>query len=338
MLKFNFSSNNFLRQALLRKGFLYFLGVFMAFYTSVKKKGVEIIAKYPYKIGIVTFMAFPELLKTDEGAADRIKTLVQDPFFELLEVSYIRDSEWNKLQDYVKEEGRGIDFSLGLQPEILSGRSNPSSLNEEERKKAEENLVKLTQNACSRGMKAVALCSGPVVSESDRPKAEEAFKKTVGGIAEEAKKCGIPVFVELFDSKWDKKRLLGPISYSHKIIEDIRSSYPNVYILWDLSHAPMLDEKPEDIKPYADLIGHIHVGCTKKLDGDLRDWHPGFHRPGAINTEKDVADLLKVLHDIGYKGATSFEIKPEEGQLPLEVIYTAEAVLIKAYQMFLRGL
>ena len=308
------------------------------FYTFAKKDGIEILARYPYKIGIVTFMAFPELLKSDEGAADKIRVLVQDPFFELLEISHMRDSEWDRLKDYVKKSGREIDFALGLQPEILSGRSNPSSLNEDERKRAEENLVRLTRYGCSRGMKAVALCSGPVVPESDRPKAEEAFKKTVGGIAEEAGKCGIPVFVELFDSVWDKKRLLGPISYSHKIIEDIRSSYPNVSILWDLSHAPMLNEKPEDIKPYADLIGHIHIGCTKKLNSDLKDWHPGFHRPGAVNDEKDVAELLRVLHDIGYRGATSFEVKPEEGQLPMEVVYTAESVLVRAYQIFLEGL
>ena len=36
------------------------------FYASTYKKGVEIISKFPYKVGIVAFMVFPELLKTDE--------------------------------------------------------------------------------------------------------------------------------------------------------------------------------------------------------------------------------------------------------------------------------
>ncbi|RLG85090.1 MAG: hypothetical protein DRO18_06320, partial [Thermoprotei archaeon] len=161
---------------------------------------------------------------------------------------------------------------------------------------------------------------------------------TLSSLAERASKYDLPVYVETFDYQWDKKRLLGPIDFSAKVIEKVRESFKNVYLMRDLSHGPLLNEKPEDLKSYADLIGHIHIGCAKKVNDKLYDWHPGFYRPGAINNEYDVAKLLSVLHDIKYRGAVSFEVKPEEGQNPLEVVSAAKAVLLRAFQIFLEGL
>ena len=306
-------------------------------YLGVKRGNIEFAVKFPYKIGIVAFMVFPELLKSDEGAADKIKILAGDQFFDLLEVGIIGDKEWSKLMDYVKKLGRSIDFALGLQPEVLVRKYNPNALDEGERKKAEEVLVKGVEIAGTRGMRAVALCSGPIVPEEQKNKAIKAFIKTVSALAEKASEYRLPIYVETFDTKWDKKRLLGPINISAKVIEEIRKNYTNVYLMWDLSHGPLLDEKPEDLKPYADLIGHIHIGCAKKVGDKLYDWHPGFYRPGAINTEYEVAKLLEVLDEIKYKGAISFEVKPEEGQHPLEVVNAAKGVLLRAYQLYLEG-
>jgi len=305
------------------------------FYTHSQKDSIDIIVKFPYKIGIVTFMVFPELLKSDEGAADKIRLLAKDPFFDLLEVAPMSNAEWIKLQDYLKGLNRKIDFALGLQPEILVRKYNPSAVNEDERKKAEEVLVKWVDIACARDMCGVALCSGPVVPETQRGKAVESFIKTVSAMAEKASKCNIPIYIETFDVIWDKKRLLGNLEFAAKVIDEIKSSYPNVYLLWDLSHGPLLGEKPEDLKSYARYLGHIHIGCSKKVGEKLYDWHPGFYRPGAINDEHDVARLLRVLLDIGYRGAVSFEVKPEEGQLPMEVVYTAKSVLERAFQIVL---
>jgi len=305
------------------------------FHTSIVKRGIELVSRFPYKIGIVVFMAFPELIKSDEGAAERIKTLAEDPFFDLLEISHISDAEWSRAVDYLKKLERPVDIALGMQPEILIRGYNPSSPNEEERKKAEQRLVELTRIACSRKMKAVALCSGPTVPEAEREKAIESTKKTLRALAEEASKCGIPVYLETFDVVWDRKRLLGNLPLASKVIEDVRATHPNVYILWDLSHAPMLGESPEDLRHYADLIGHIHIGCAKKIGDKFYDTHPGFYRPGAVNDERDVAKLLAVLSDMKYRGAISFEVKPEEGQEPLEVINAAKSVLVRAYQLYL---
>ncbi len=309
------------------------------FYVGCVRRGFELAVRFPYPVGIVTFMAFPEFLRTDEGFADEVKVLVEDPFFDLLEIGPIGDHEWSKFMSVIKASGRDVRVAVGLQPEVLVRKFNPNALNEEERRKAEEVLVKDTEIAGRRGVKAVALCSGPNVDGVERERAREALIKTLSAIASKAAEYGASVYVETFDYSWDKKRLLGPIGFSAKVIEDVRAlGHKNVWLMWDLSHAPMLGEKPEDLKPYADLLGHIHIGCTKKVGDRLLDWHPGFHRPGAINTEKEVAELLKVLHDIKYSGAVSFEVKPEEGQLPLEVVSAAKAVLIRAYQAVVENL
>jgi len=309
------------------------------FYVGCVRDGFEFAVRFPYRVGIVTFMAFPKFLRSDEGFADEVRVLVEDPFFDLLEVGPVGDREWGKFVNVVRASGRDVEVAVGLQPEVLVRKFNPNALDEGERRRAEEVLVRDTEVAGRRGVKAVALCSGPNVEGADRVRAREAFIKTLSAIASKAGEYGMRVFVETFDYSWDKKRLLGPIDFSAKVIEDVRAlGHKNVWLMWDLSHGPMLGEKPEDLKPYADLLGHIHIGCTKKVGDKMLDWHPGFHRPGAVNAEREVAELLKVLHDIRYSGAVSFEVKPEEGQLPLEVVSAAKAVLVRAYQMVIENL
>jgi len=303
------------------------------FYTYAKVKGIDIVAKFPYKIGVVTFMLFPELLKSDKGASEKLKVVIEDPFFEVLEVGYIGDEEWNK----IAKIGTDKEFARALQPEVLVKKYNPNALDESERKKAEDILVKETIKAGERGMCAVALCSGPIVPENKKDTAINSLVKTLKAIAEAASKYNMPVYLETFDYAWDKKRLIGPLAEAVKVIDRVRESYKNIYLMWDLSHGPLLNEDPEILKSYPDYIGHIHIGCAKKVEDKLYDWHPGFYRPGALNTEKDVAKLITVLHDIKYKGVVSFEVKPEENQHPLEVLNTAKSVLIRAYQLFLES-
>jgi len=276
-------------------------------------------------------MLFPELLKSDAGAGDKIRSIAGDPFFDLFEVAPMGDAEWAKLKDIAREK----EFALALQPEILVRGRNPSSVNEDERREVVKAFVEEIRRAGERGMKAVALCSGPNVEGADREKAIEAMVKTLRELAEEASRYGMAVYLETFDYQWDKRRLVGPIDLAAKIVEKARETHRNVYLMWDLSHGPLLNEDPEVLKSYPDLIGHIHIGCAKKVDDKLYDWHPGFYRPGALNTEHDVAKLLEVLRDIGYRGAISFEIKPEGDQSPYEVLNAAKGVLLRAFQLVL---
>jgi len=71
-------------------------------YVGVKKGLYEIITKFPYEIGIVVAMIFPELLKSDKGFSDKVRVLIDDPFFDLLEVGLVNENEWEKTINYVK--------------------------------------------------------------------------------------------------------------------------------------------------------------------------------------------------------------------------------------------
>ncbi|RLE99750.1 MAG: sugar phosphate isomerase/epimerase [Thermoprotei archaeon] len=291
-----------------------------------KIRGVEIAAKFPWKIGVVSFMLYPELMKRSEGVAETIIKIAQDPYIDLIEVSKVSDKDWA----LIKERATEVEFARGLQPMILGGL-DISSLDEETRRKALDALKKEIEHDVKYGIKAFGICTGKDPGEAKRKEASEKLVDSLIELTSIAKNYGAVILLETFDRKWDKKLLLGPIGEAAQVVEKVREVNNNIKLLWDLSHAPMLEEKPEDLKPYADLIGHIHIGCTKRVEDKLYDWHPGFYRPGALNTVDDVAKLLEVLLDIKYGEAVSFEVKPEENQLPEEVFYTAKQVLTEAF-------
>ncbi|MEM1560728.1 MAG: TIM barrel protein [Ignisphaera sp.] len=303
-------------------------------YGYTVRRGHEIVARFPWDIGIVAFMIFPDLTQLTKDFSERLKPLIVDPFFDLIEMTPIVDDvEWNKVaklnEDYEKR------FALALQPLIINRGLNVNALDEVERRKAVEFILNEVRRAGLRGMKAVGLCSGPNVEGPNREVAMEALVKSLTEIGSEASKYGMKVFLETFDIMWDRKRLVGPLSETVKVVEKVREAVRDVYIMWDLSHAPLLNEEPEVLKSYPEFVGHIHIGCGKKVGDKLLDTHPGFYRPGALNTEVDVVRLLRVLHDIGYKGAISFEIKPEQDQNPFEALNAGKGVLLRAFQLYL---
>jgi sugar phosphate isomerase/epimerase len=301
------------------------------FYTSVCVKDLELISRFPWKIGIVGFMVYPELQKTNRGVAEKLKPILEDRFFDLVELYDVSDDDWRILEGYRHR----VDFAVGVQPDILAKGVNPSSVDESERGRALEVLKDRVRVAGERGIKYLALCSGPYPSEDLIDKSMGALADTLAELASYASKYGITILLESFDTRWDRKRLIGSLRDAADVLRKVRGRCSNVALLWDLSHGPLLDEKPEMLREYSDLIGHIHIGCAKNLDGKLYDTHPGFYRPGSINDEQDVAKLLEVLYGIGYNGAISFEVRPEAGQDPREVVATAKSVLVRAYQIFM---
>ena len=294
----------------------------------MRKAGKEILRPFPWKVGIVGFMAFPETLK-NKGIINAFKNIAYDPFFDLIEFHEIPDEDWDKIRPIL--EKTGVKISLALQPDVLINKYNPNDLDEDKRKKAVEIFKKRFEKADERGINTVAMCSGPYPGPNKADESKSALEKTLRELLDFADKFNMDIVLETFDRTFDKKLLLGPLTETAELVRKLRENYDNIGILWDLSHAPMLDEKPENLYNVKDILMHIHIGCTKATKEGYKDWHPGFYRPGAINNINDVKDLLKVLSEINYEGAVSFEVKPEENQLPLEVINSAKGVLYTAY-------
>ncbi|ABL78240.1 Xylose isomerase domain protein TIM barrel [Thermofilum pendens Hrk 5] len=303
------------------------------FAVSLRKRGVDAVYSFPWKVSIVAFMANPPVLKEDiQALKETFSTLSSDRFFDVIEVQLLGDEAWRAVEGFVKASG--VEVASGVQPLVLMQGFNPSSLVEAERKKAVSKLVEVVKTSAERGISKVAFSSGPDPGPENREAAKDALIKSLKEIAGEAKKFGVTVILETFDRDWDKKQLIGPIREAVEVAESVREEHGNFGLLWDLSHAPMLGEKPSDLKLAKSYLAHIHIGCAKRLpDGRLVDWHPGFYRPGAVNGVEDVKELLKVLLEIGYTGAVGFEVKPEEGQHWREPVEAAKGVL---YEAFLR--
>ncbi|MEM3713097.1 MAG: TIM barrel protein, partial [Thermoproteota archaeon] len=158
------------------------------------------------------------------------------------------------------------------------------------------------------------------VSDEKRKDAFDKLRESLIEICGYAEKNDAYVLLETFDIVHDKKLLIGQLEDAEKIILDVRRECKNIGVLWDLSHGPLLNEKPRKLVKFKSILSHIHIGCAKIVNGDLKDWHPSFYRNGAINGVEDLVELFSTLEEIDYKGAISFEVKPEEGQSPQEVI------------------
>ncbi|OYT31314.1 MAG: hypothetical protein B6U94_03530 [Thermofilum sp. ex4484_79] len=302
------------------------------FSVYIKKKGNEGLFKFPWKISIVGFMANPATLNGCE-IRETFETIANDLFFDAIEIHVLSDEQWKVAETVLTS--KPLTVISALQPIILMQGFNPNSLNEDERKKAVQVLKDAIKKSAERGIKSAGLCTGPDPGPENREAAKDALVKSMKEILSFAKKVGVFVSLEMFDRDYDKKLLLGPLDEAVEIAKDLKDEFDNFGLLWDLSHAPMLHEKPEDLGKAKGYLGHIHVGCTKKTDDGLKDWHPGFYRPGAINGIEDVKELIKVLNEIEYKGYIGFEVKPEQGQMWQEVVNAAKGVMYTAYVKYL---
>ncbi|MGB9709267.1 MAG: sugar phosphate isomerase/epimerase family protein [Infirmifilum sp.] len=301
-------------------------------FAVLSKKGRYIHAvPFPWKVSIVAFMAHPLLMKNDlQSSLEAIRVLTNDPFFDMIEVNLLSDDVWRQLEPVIKNSG--VDLAIGLQPMTTAQGYNPASIVEQKRKEAVEALSQAIRKAAERGVRKVGFSSGADPGPDNREAAKDSLVKSLKELAAFSSKLGVSLILETFDRDWDKRQLIGPIREAVSVVEEVRQEYNNIGLLWDLSHAPMLGESPEDLKIARNYLSHIHIGCTKKLpDGKLMDWHPGFYRPGAINGVEEVSHLLKVLDEINYVGAIGFEVKPEEGQHWREVVEAAKGVLYTAF-------
>jgi len=306
------------------------------FSVRVRAGGVEATCEFPWPVSIVSFMANPQMTGDAERFRETLRWIAEDPFFDAVEIPPPREDQLGIVREAVGEAG--LRVMLGAQPAILNRGLNPSAPREEDRRSAVRELKSIMETAASLGVDAVAICSGPDPGPGRREAAVRALRESLRELYEEASRLGTRLVVETFDRDWDRRLLLGPIREAADLLGELRGEGVEIGLLWDLSHAPMLGERPSDLKAAAGLLAHVHIGCAKRLpDGAFRDSHPGFYRPGAVNGVEEVEELIGVLASMGYRNSVGFEVKPEEGQLWQEVVQSAKGVLYTAYARYVRG-
>ena len=299
----------------------------MGFMVALKTKGHEVYLNFPWKVGIVLFMAFPETAR-GENLDSVIQYMASDTFFDLIEIPPYEESKFLELVNSAREAGLAV--ALALQPEILGKQLDIASLDETQRRKAVDVIKERIVLAHKAELSTVAICTGRDPGTSERKKALDVLKNSLKELCSFALKHNVSILLEMFDRDYDRKLLLGPFEEAVSVVKSVHEDYTNIKLLWDLSHAPMLNETPDVLRKAPELIGHIHIGCAKRVNNGFKDTHPGFYVAGSVNVVEDVAKLLQVLHDIGYRGAVSFEVKPEEGQSSYEIVNSAKGVLMHA--------
>jgi hydroxypyruvate isomerase len=303
----------------------------LGFTASLTIKELDVHVTFPYGISIVSNMAFPEMVQSDDKFLGAVKTIAVDPFFDGIEFPKPPDYLWDKVENILEDEGKVA--ILAGQPEVLNRGLNPSALDDADRTKAIEGLGKMIEDAGSHGVWLIALCSGPDPGPAKRKDATSKLIDSFKQLCEKADGCGVNLLIETFDRTLDKKLLIGPMDEAVKVVTEVRKDYENIGVMWDLSHGPLIGEKPDILNKAGDLLEHIHIGCARMGEnGGLLDHHPGFYSKNAVNTSDDVADLLEVLSDVDYFGFVGFEVKPQDFQTSQEVISTAKSVLVEGFQ------
>ena len=293
------------------------------------------------KLGIVHFMAFPELASGGGPWEETVRDIAIDPFFNAIEITHIQDPQ-------VRDKVKGLiglahmAIGYGAHPTILGQGLNINALEEDERAQACALLKERLEEASHMGAESFVILSGKDPGAEKRQEAVGALIKSLQELcAYSDSKQGPKIVAEIFDCEVDKCCLLGPTSLAKEVAQEVSKTYDNFGLLVDLSHTPLLKESPQEaLAPVKDYLAGIHLGnaVIDPACPGYGDNHPIFGTPGSANDVPEVAEFLRTLLDIGYldgqkRPIVSFEIKPMDGQDSMVMIANAKRVLSQAWAM-----
>lgn len=295
------------------------------------------------KVGLVHYMAYPETLKGEGPILETLRKIAIDPYFDLVEVSWIKDPKVRKdARDLLKTSG--LEAKYGVQPRLLVERLDLNSLDEAERSKAVRAVKEGVDEALEIEATGLALMSGKYPGEAKKNEALRALASSLKEICEYAdgQKSGFPVVLEIFDREVDKKCLIGPASDARKVAVEVSKEFKNFGLMHDLSHLPLLKETPKQaLESIKDYLVHVHLGnCVLKRDHPaFGDQHPRFGIEYGENDVDQVMEFLKALFEVNYLDGKkpkplSLEVKPLLWEDPEVIIANAKRVLDEAWARY----
>jgi sugar phosphate isomerase/epimerase len=293
-------------------------------------------------VGIIHFMAFPETGQGEGPVVETLKTLCDDEYFQVIEVTAIRDAAVRQRAiQLVRDSGKKAAF--GAQPILLAGRHDLNSTEPRVRQAALDAVRAVIPQAKEWGACGLAVLSGPDPGEANRPLAKTMLCASLKELCEFSRRAGgPPVLLETFDRvRFGKNCLIGPTEEAAGIADRVYPYYRDFGLLLDLSHLPLLGETPDHaLKTARQDLRHVHIGnCVlrDKSHPAYGDQHPMFGIPEGENGVNELAAFLKVLLEIGYIGDSkrnivSFEVKPFGGQTSAQVLENAKETLDAAWK------
>jgi sugar phosphate isomerase/epimerase len=292
-------------------------------------------------LSIVHFMIFPETMGGSGPMLETVSQIVDDDFFSMIEISHINDPQVRKQVAEVIETSHAR-VAFGAQPLILGQKLDLNSLNPSKRKDAVNALLPFIDEANEVGAKRFTVLSGPDPGPGKREGARKFLTESLFDLCAYAKERSVNVTLETFDRSIDKKSLIGPSPEARMVAEAVREKFSGFGLMYDMGHAPLLDEKPaEALRMLMDYLVHVHVGnCVKTPEHSVYgDKHPRFGLKGGENDVPQLVEFLRALKEIGYIPPTpqavspviGFELKPVLGEKPESVIANAKRTWRKAW-------
>ena len=292
------------------------------------------------KVGIVHFMAYPEVTAPDGPMLERLTRIAEDEFFGAVEVTSIANPETRKAAAKLLATA-GLIVGFGAQPIELSNKLDINSLDPARRQASVDRLKPAIDEAAELGAKRFAVLSGPYPGPDQHQAALSALVDSLDQLCSYAASQGqMSVVLEVFDRTIDKKSLIGPTAEGVEVSRAVRRKHPTFGLMIDLSHLPLqFESSRESLRAAGDHLVHAHLGnCVVKdransLYGDL---HPRFGVPGGENDVPQVVDFLRELKEIGYIGegkqnVVAFEVKPFGGETGGAVVAQAKRTLLEAW-------
>jgi len=296
-------------------------------------------------LSIVHFMAYPACLRGEGPVVETVQKLAEDPFFDALEIGWIKDAQARKQVQAICEQAH-VEIGHAGQPALLVQGLDLNSPDPDMRGRALAQLKASIDEAAEMGSRRVAFLSGKDPGPERRREAKKWLLDVVLEASAYARQRGLEgLTLESFDRVVDKRALLGPSEETAAFAAEVRRDFPEFGILYDLSHLPLLEETPaQALGQLQDYLVHAHVGNCVRVPGrpGYGDLHPRFGFPGGENDVPELAEFLRALFDIGYlredgnypdgrRPWVGFEVKPQDGEDSELIIANAKRVWQQAW-------
>ncbi|MGE5620075.1 MAG: sugar phosphate isomerase/epimerase family protein [Sphingomonadaceae bacterium] len=289
------------------------------------------------KVGIVHFKAFPETVRGEGPIVETLAKIAEDDFFTAVEVGWIKDVRVrNQARNLLEEAHLAVYYAT--QPAILSQKLSLNALDPAERRKAINQVKNCIDEAYDLNARAVRLIAGKDPGPEKRPEAMKLLVDSIHQVCDYAKGEGeIGIVLKIFDRDIDKENLIGPFADAQALAQEVAKEHSNFGLLADLSHFPLLREKPEEAVPLVkQYLRHAHIGNCIMRDrrhpayGDLQ---PRFGIPGGEIDTEEVAHYFGVLWDNGFFHQKEMPVISAEVR-PLLAGEREEVILANAKRVF----
>lgn len=300
-------------------------------------------------VGIVLPKLFSGIADDKDRFFEGLMTILADPFFTVVEVSYTPEDEIVEMtREYARLAGAQVVFNGGDAVRRLG--MDLSSLDEEKRKASVGSGKRLIDQCYQENARIMHVVTGKYTTEEEKDAMLEAFERSLMELCEYARQAAadqeytLVVSVETGDRYFDRHYLLGPTNEAVAIVRRVKEKYENVGILLDQSHFPVMREDPHKALWQAkDYLSHVHIGNSYVKDMEkpyFGDKHLPFGVPDSEVDAEELARFLTTLGKTGFfsrPGATrkplvSFEVGPFGDEPEELVIANIKRVFFEAWE------